>query len=169
MKQEMSPKEVFSYILKVWLVLCVLTFGSCSAGFYLDQPYTEKTSHNASLEVAYSTMGRCDKYGSCTEVYKGRLKTEDGQRYDREIDGFFYHRFVDEGRKPMDAYITLSANDQGVETPGWIEFLMFMGVPFAMIFIAGGLGLLFNDTEYEQREWERKKEREVREFKWRNM
>jgi hypothetical protein len=99
----------------------------------------------------------------------GRFKADDGKYYDREIDGFFYHRFVDEGRKPMDAYITLNKNQMGIDTPVWILVLQFMAIPFTLIFIAGGLGLLFSETGYEQREWERKKEREARDAKWRNM
>jgi hypothetical protein len=166
-KPEMSPVQVFNYILKVWLVLCILTLGSCSAGFYLDQPYTEKVSTEVTLVAAYSSMQKCGKHDSCEE-FTGRFKTADGKTYDRSMDGFFYHRYVDEGKKPMPgAWITLSANDRGIETPGWIKFLMFMGIPFAMIFIAGGFGLLFTETEYEQREWEHKKEREERELKWR--
>ena len=68
----------------------------------------------------------------------------------------------------MAAYITLSKNDMGVETPGWIKFLMFLGVLSVMAAIAGGLGLLFGsiDVEYEQREWEREQEQKERDAKW---
>lgn len=163
-----SPAEQFSNLVKIWLLFMIVTFGGCAAGWHLDTPYTEKTSHNATLEVAYSYQGSCDKYHKCIEKWKGRFKVEDGQRYDRDIDGFFYHRFVDEGRQPMAAYITLSKNDMGVETPGWIKFLMFLGVLSVMAAIAGGLGLLFGsiDVEYEQREWEREQEQKERDAKW---
>lgn len=68
----------------------------------------------------------------------------------------------------MAAYITLSKNDMGVETPGWIKFLMFLGVLSVMAAIAGGLGLLFGsiDVEYKQREWEREQEQKERDAKW---
>jgi hypothetical protein len=162
-----SPWQQFINCVKIWLLLLVVTMGSCGTGFTLDAPYTEKTSYNATLEVAYKYSGGCNKHGdSCVEKYKGRFKAEDGQRYDRDIDGFFYHRFVDEGRKEMPAYLTLSKNDMGVDTPGWIQFLMFCGVLCGMIFVAGGLGLLiaFDDAEYAQKDWEREQERKRREW-----
>jgi hypothetical protein len=164
-----SPAEQFANLVKIWLLLLVVTFGSCAAGFKLDAPYTEDVSHNATLEVAYSYQGSCDKYHNCVEKWKGRFKAEDGQRYDREIDGFFYHNFVDKGRQPMPAYITLNKNDQGVETPVWIKFLMSLGILGGFIFIAGGFGLMLGsvDVEYEQRQWEREQESRERNAKWR--
>ena len=166
-----SPWQQYMNCVKIWLLLCVVTLGSCSAGFMLDAPYTEKTSHNATLELAYSSMQKCGKSNSCEE-FMGRFKVEtDGKMYDREIDGFFYHRFVDEGRKPMASYITLNKNQMGIETPGWIRFLMFCGVLFALIGGAGGICLMFGsiDAEEAQRDWEREQERKERDAKWRNQ
>lgn len=166
-----SPAEQFANIVKIWLLLCVVTFGGCAAGFHFDKPYTESTSHNATLEQAYSSMQGCGKHKSCEE-FMGRFKLEeDGKMYNREIDGFFYHSFVDKGRQPMAAYITLNKNDKGVETPLWIRLLMFNGALCAFIFLGGGLCLLFGgiDVEYEQRKWDEAKEREERNVKWRNM
>lgn len=152
-----SPAKQFANIVKIWLMFSVLTFGGCVAGFYLDAPYTVKTSHDATLELAYSSMQECGSKGrSSCEVFTGRFKLEEnGKMYDREIDGFFYHRFVDEGRKPMPAYLTMNLNDKGVESPGWIQFLMFNGILFGLIFFAGGLVLLLSsiDVEYEQKRW----------------
>jgi hypothetical protein len=159
-----SPMEKYMNLVKIWALLLVVTFGGCAVGVKLDAPYTEKTSHNATLELAYSTMQKCGKHDSCEE-FKGRFKLEeDGKMYDRDIDGFFYHRFVDEGRKPMAAYITLSPNDKGVETPTFTKFLMFLGVISGFTFLAGGLCLLLGsvDAEYEQRDWEREQERNRR-------
>ena len=159
-----SPMEKYWITFKVWALLCVLAFGGCAVGFKLDAPYTEATSHNATLELAYSSMQKCGKHDSCEE-FKGRFKLEeDGKMYDREIDGFFYHSFVDKGRKPMAAYITLSKNDKGIESPGYISFLLFLGVIGAILFIAGGMGLLFGhiDVEYEEKEWQRRQERNGR-------
>lgn len=152
-----SPMEKFKTISKVWALLCVLLFGGCSAGFYFDAPYSEKVSHNATLELAYIYNGSCDKHGNrCVEKYKGRFKADDGNRYDRDIDGFFYHRFVDEGRKEMPAYITLSKNDMGTASPTWVLSLMLMGLIFAIIFLAGGFSLMLysSEVEYDQRKWE---------------
>ena len=150
-----SPMEQYKNLVKIWLLLCVVTFTSCSVGVKLDEPYTEKTSHNATLELAYSSMQKCGKTTSCEE-FMGRFKADDGKMYDREIDGFFYHRFVDEGRKPMASYLTLSKNQQGIETPGWIKFLLFNGALFGFIFLCGGICLLFGsiDAEYAQKNWE---------------
>jgi hypothetical protein len=155
-KPEMSPTEVFSAVVKVWLILCILTLGSCAAGFKLDAPYREKVATEVTLVQAYSSMQKCGEHSSCEE-FNGQFRAADGKLYEREMTGFFYHRYIDEGKKEIPgAWITLSANDRGIETPGWIKFLMFMGFPFAIIFVAGGMGILFNDVEYDQREWERK-------------
>lgn len=164
-----SPAEQFANAVKIWLLVVVVTFGGCTVGFKLDEPYTVDTSHNATLEVAYSYQGSCDKYHVCKEKWKGRFKTEDGQRYDREIDGFFYHNFVDKGRQPMAAYLTLNKNDQGIETPGFIKFLMFLGVIGGFVFLAGGLCLLLTsiEVEYEQGKWERAQESRERNARWR--
>lgn len=154
-----NPMQVYKTAVKVWLLLCVLLFGGCSAGFYFDKPYTDKTSQNGTLELAYSSMQACSKNKSC-EVFTGRFNV-DGKMYDRSIDGFFYHRFVDEGRKPLPAYITLSKNDMGVPSPTWIQILMFLGVPFVFIFMVGGLFTLFAecDAQEAQRKWEREQSR----------
>lgn len=170
MFKEMSPMQAFKYALKVWAILVVVTFAGCSVGFKLDEPYTEKVATEVTLVQAYSSMQRCGKHNSCEE-FNGQFRAADGKLYEREMTGFFYHRYVDEGKKEMPgAYITLSANDRGVETPGWIKFLMFLGVISAILFIVGGTCFLFGsiDTEYAQKDWEREQERLARDEKWRN-
>lgn len=160
-----SPMQQYMNLVKIWALLLVVTFGGCAAGFHLDEPYSAKTSHNATLELAYSTMQKCGKHNSCEE-FKGRFKLEeDGKMYERDIDGFFYHRFVDEGRKPMAAYITLSPNDKGIETPGFTKFLMFLGVIGGFTFLAGGLCLLLGsiDAEYAEKDYQ-----QAQEYKERN-
>lgn len=156
---ERSPMQKFKAAFKVWMLLCVLTFGGCSAGFYFDTPYTEKTSHDATLELAYSSMKGCGKSKSC-EVFVGRFDVG-GKMYDREIDGFFYHRFVDEGRKPLPAYVTLNKNQMGIESPTWIKALMLQGILFVFLFFFGGLFFMFGefDVEEAQRKWEREQTR----------
>lgn len=163
-----GPAEQFANLVKIWLLILVVTLGGAVVGFKLDAPYTEKTSHNATLELAYSSMQKCGKYASCEE-FMGRFKADDGKMYDREIDGFFYHRFVEGGRKPMDAYLTLSLNQQGIESPGYIKFLMFTGVLFGFVFLAGGMGLLFGgiEVEYEERKWQQAREFHERNARWR--
>lgn len=175
MSNERSPMQSFMTLVKVWAILCVVTFSGCFAGIKLDMPYTEKTSHNATLELAYSSMQQCGKAKSCEE-FMGRFKLEeDGKMYDREIDGFFYHSFVDKGRKPMPAYLTLNKNDKGIESPGYIKFLLFLGAIGGFLFLAGGICLLIGgtDVEYEQKRWTEQKEQEERDArwnaKWRNM
>lgn len=150
-----SPMQKFKIAVKVWALLCVLLFGGCSAGFYFDKPYSDKASQTGTLELAYSSMQSCSKSKSC-EVFMGRFDVA-GKMYDKSIDGFFYHRFVDEGRKPLPAYVTLSPNDMGVQSPSWIVTLMFLGIPCAFIFFCGGFCLMFGeyDTMKAQEEWER--------------
>lgn len=164
-----SPVDQIKVLLKIWAMVCFLLLGSCAVGFHLDSPYTESTSHDATLVQAYSSMQKCGKHDSCEE-FKGRFKLkEDGRIIDREIDGFFYHNYVDGGRKDMAAYVTLSPNQMGVQSPGWIVALMLMGIPGFLIFFVCGFGFLFSDTDYEQRKWVQEQERKARDAKWRNM
>lgn len=156
---ERSPMQKYKTAVKIWALLCVLLFGGCSAGFYFDQPYSEKTSQTGTLELAYSSMQSCNKSKSC-EVFTGRFDVA-GKMYDRSIDGFFYHRFVDEGRKPLPAYVTLSKNDMGVKSPLWITTLMFLGIPLGFILFIGGVCFMFGeyDAKEAQRKWEREQSR----------
>lgn len=161
-----SPMEQFTNLVKIWALLCVVLLASCVGGFQLDKPYTEKKSYDATMMNAYSTYKNCGHKGryEC-EVFKGRFKVKaDGKYYEREIDGFFYNRFVDEGKKEMPAYITLSKSDMGIKSPGYIVFLMSMGVLGFIVFIAGGMMLMFGsiDAESAQRDWEYRKNRETR-------
>lgn len=167
MSKQKSPMEKYWIAFKVWALLCVLAFSGCAAGLKLDAPYTEKVTTEVTLVSAYSSMQRCGKHNSCEE-FNGQFRAVDGKLYEREMTGFFYHRYIDEGKKEIPgAWITLSANDRGIETPGFIKFLMFLGVIGAMLFIAGGLGLLFGhiDVEYEEREWQRRQESKTREWR----
>lgn len=164
MKSEMSPMEVFKLAMKVWLIALVLTLGSCTVGFKLDAPYTDKVATEVTLVQAYSSMQKCGKHNSCEE-FTGLFRAKDGKTYERSMTGFFYHNYLDGGKNEIPgAYITLSANDRGVETPGWIKFLMSMGIAFGFLFIVGGICFLFGsiDAEYAQDEWERKQRSERR-------
>lgn len=163
-----SPMETFKIALKVWAILVVVTFGGCSLGFKLDAPYTEMVATEVTLVQAYSSMQRCGKYNSCEE-FTGLFRTKEGTTYERSMTGFFYHNYLDGGKKEIPgAYITLSANNRGVETPGWIKFLMFLGVISAFTFLAGGVCFLFGsiDVEYAQKDWDQRKEREERNAKY---
>lgn len=152
-----SPMEQFANLVKIWALLCIVTLASCGAGYQLDKPYTDKRSYDATMVNAYSTYKNCGHKGryEC-EVFKGRFKVKaDGKYYEREIDGFFYNNYIEKGKQDMPAYITLSKNDMGIKSPGYIVFLLSLGVIFFIVFIAGGLGLLFGsiEVEYEQRQW----------------
>lgn len=161
-----SPMEQFTNLVKIWALLSVILLASCGVGFQLDKPYTEKKSYDATLVNAYSTYKNCGHKGryEC-EVFKGRFKVAvDGKYYERDIDGFFYNRYIDSGKQDMPAFINLSKNDLGIKTPNYIIFLMIMGVLGGIVTVAGGLGLIFGsiDVEYEQRDWERRREWETR-------
>lgn len=164
---EMSPKQVVKMIFKIWVVFMLLSLGSCYTGNKLDDPYSVKTSHNATLELAYSSMQKCGKTTSC-EQFMGRFKLEDGTMIDREIDGFFYYRFVEEGRKPLASYVTVSKNQQGIRTPGWIVCLMIFGAfglivsAFSFIFFLG----LVDGLDEEEKAWEREQERKARDRRY---
>jgi hypothetical protein len=168
-KSEKSPMQVYKYWLKVWATFVLITFFCGVAGFKLDYPYTEKVSTEVTLVQAYSTMQHCGKHNTCEE-FIGRFRAADGKVYNREMDGFFYHSYVDGGRKDIPgAHITLSANDRGIETPTWIKVLMFNMLLSVFIFLCAGIPLLLGsiDVEYSQREWDRQKEHVERTEKWR--
>lgn len=165
-----SPMEQFSNLVKIWFMVCFLGLASCAGGIIADKPYNEKKSYDATLVNAYSTYKNCGHKGryEC-EVFKGRFKVKaDGKYYEREIDGFFYNNFIEKGKEPMAAYITLSKNDMGVKSPaiiGWAIGIGFLGL---CVFCIGGICLLFGSTDVEdaQRKWDRKREHEERDRRW---
>lgn len=167
-KSEVSPMQAYKYWLKIWAIFVIITLACGVAGFKLDAPYTDKVATEVTLVQAYSTMQQCGKYNSCEE-FIGRFRDAEGKIYNREMDGFFYHNYVDQGRKDIKgAHITLSANDRGIETPVWIKILMFCLLLSVFVFLCGGLILLMvsDDAEYAQSEWERAKDYKERTEKW---
>lgn len=155
-----SPMEQFSNLMKIWFMVCFLGLASCAGGIIADKPYNEKKSYDATLMNAYSTYKNCGHKGryEC-EVFKGRFKVKaDGKYYEREVDGFFYNNFIEKGKEPMAAYITLSKNDMGVKSPSIIAWAIGFGFLGLCVFFMGGICLLFGsmDAEEAQRKWERK-------------
>lgn len=168
MKQEMSPMETFKWALKIWAVLLVVTFGGCATGFHFDEPYSSKVSTEATLVQAYSSMQKCGKHNSCEE-FTGLFRTADGKTYTRPMTGFHYHNYLDGGKKEQPGcYITLSANQRGIETPFWIKALMSLGLLGGFLALAGFILLIVGmiDVEYAQKDWEREQERKAREHKY---
>lgn len=169
-QKEMSPMEAFKWALKAWAIFVVVTFGGCVAGFKFDAPYSRDVATEVTLVQAYSTMQKCGSknHFSCEE-FKGLFRDETTKAtYTRAMTGFFYYNYIDGGKKEIPgAWITLSANDRGIETPLWIKFLMSLGVVGGFVFLAGGMCFLLGsvDAEFAQEDWERKKAREERDAK----
>lgn len=135
-------------------------------GFNHTSKHVERKPVTVTLVNAYSSMQKCGSKNHYTcEVFTGRFRTADGVYYDRQMDGFFYHRYVDEGRKNIEgASITLSDYDQGYENPWWVSCLIGSGVMSLIALICLGLIAMFNeyDLDEEQRKWEREQREKER-------
>ena len=168
---KLSPKEQFARFVKAYLVAFLLFVGMACWGISDTMPHSEKRSTEVTLINAYSSMQKCGgKNNYSCEVFVGRFRTADGVVYQREMDGFFYHRYVDEGRKDIPgAYITLSDYDQGYENPWYVSWGIGVGIAMSFIMLFGSIFLAFAadfDVPEAQRKWERKIEEEERRKKY---
>lgn len=166
----MSPRQKWNRFVKVYLLVVALLFGGGIYAVMNTDTHRDKKPVEVTLTNAYSSMQHCGSKGrySC-EVFTGRFRTADGVVYQREMDGFFYHRYVDEGRKDIQgASITLSDYDKGYENPWYINWMMGGGV-FALValFCLFFIGLIAEyDVDDAQRKWEREQENIARREKY---
>lgn len=145
---------------KVWLSSLVLMATFWLTGFHMYSTTDHlriQVSRNATLVQAYEYDERCGSKGryNCS-AYKGRFLVEPEHVYvTKEIDGFFYHSYVDKGRKDMASYVSVSKIELGKKIPDgvawWRELMIFGCVFFVSIFFFGGIMCLFADEEERDR------------------
>lgn len=164
--RNISPKEQFARFIKGYVIVFILAVASCVFSIWYSAPHGEKHPVEVTLINAYSSMQKCGSKGHYTcEVFTGRFRTADGTIYVREMDGFFYHRYVDEGRKDIEgASITLSDYDRGYELPSVVFWMGIIGglLGFVQFFGFIFMPLMEYDVNDAQREWEREREEEER-------
>ena len=112
---------------------------------YAQTDYLRKdVSRDATLVQAYEYDDRCGHKGryNCS-AYKGRFLVEPEHVYvTQEIDGFFYHRYVDKGRVDMPSYVSVNKLDLGAKEPKWTTFwgiLKFIGCAGFFMWIFGSI------------------------------
>lgn len=141
--------KVFFLGLVVWFVVAL----GGTAMYKTSDHMRVKVSRDATMVQAYEYDERCGSKGryNCS-AYKGRFLIEPEHIYiNREIDGFFYHHYVDNGRKDMASYVTVSKMDLGAKNPPyydlWVVLMIGGWMMLVIWFIAVGVGCLFEDEE----------------------
>lgn len=134
------------------ILACALSFGACYSMWNTTSNYRERVSRDATLISAYEYGDRCGYKGSARcSAWKGRflIKGEDVV-VDKDIDGFFYHNFVDKGRQSMPAYVTVSPEELGHKAPRsawWWGFFTFASAAVGiMIMMMGALMSVFEEA-----------------------
>lgn len=139
-------------------LIIFLIMGFCGRYIYMQSNHLRvDVSRTATLVQAYEYDDRCGHKGryNCS-AYKGRFLVEPEHKYiTQSIDGFFYHNYVDKGRKDMAAYVTVSKIDLGAKEPRytWLwEFMMIFGfIVGVAVFIVGGITCLLEDQTTRDR------------------
>lgn len=164
-----SPEQKFARFVKGYFLAIVLLIAGAMFSCTQTSPHSEKKPVEVTLINAYSSMQHCGSKGrySC-EVFTGRFRTVDGTIYQREMDGFFYHRYVDQGRQDIPgASITLNDYDQGYENPWYINWLFAGGaLGVIMAFCLMFFPLIAYDVDTEQRKWLHEQEKIARREKY---
>lgn len=145
-----------------WLFILVatiaLSIASCVPSSSRDYEITGRTTnYDATLVEAYSSSKNCGHKGhyNC-EVFMGKLQLSDGSTVVREIDGFFYYKFIDKGKQPLPAYVALTKADFGATVGlAWVilQILGFLLVGVALIILMYGLVELPDKIKKEKETW----------------
>lgn len=132
----------------IWgcLIAMFLGLSSCKGWDVLSDPYTDKQTVKATLELAYEYNDRCGKSRYCSK-YMGRFKEEaTGEMWNRNIEGWNYHSFVQNGRKPEPGWtLQISQIDRGKKVPPLVETLAVFGF---LLFVGGFIALVSFTINY---------------------
>lgn len=106
-----------AHFITVFILLSIVVVGSY---LYNSTSYLrEAKSYPVVLTEAYSTTLNVGK-SNTKEVFRGRLfHAESNLILDRSIDGFYYQRFLDGGKKPLAGTLNLSRVELGEEVPAY--------------------------------------------------
>lgn len=133
------------------IVIVFLSLIAIGAYFYNATSYLrEIKSYPVTLTEAYSSTLNVGK-SNTQEVFRGRFfHAESNLLLDRSIDGFYYQRFLDGGKKPLAGTLQLSRIDLGEKEPSYAIIFFTLGFTSVVgLFLYGLLVLFgaFNDYE----------------------
>lgn len=139
-------KKIHAMIVIAFLSIIVL-----GAYFYHTTSYLrEIKSYPVTLTEAYSSTLNVGK-GNTQEVFRGRFfHAESNLLLDRSIDGFYYQRFLDGGKKPLAGTLQLSRLDLGEKEPAYaINSFIFAATSILGLFLYSLMAFLgvFNDYD----------------------
>ena len=116
-------------------VFLILLFGTGYVSYNDTLPLREKSWRDATLVQAYEYGDRCGKYTECS-AWKGRFLLEPEHIYvNKDLDGFDYHTYVDNGRKDKPMLVNVSATELGAKLPWWtpISFMLMVAAGFFLV------------------------------------
>lgn len=133
------------------IVIAFLSIIALGAYFYHTTSYLrEIKSYPVTLTEAYSSTLNVGK-GNTQEVFRGRFfHAESNLLLDRSIDGFYYQRFLDGGKKPLAGTLQLSRLDLGEKEPAYaINSFIFAATSILGLFLYSMMAFLgaFNDYD----------------------
>lgn len=133
------------------IVIVFLSIIALGAYFYHTTSYLrEIKSYPVTLTEAYSSTLNVGK-GNTQEVFRGRFfHAESNLLLDRSIDGFYYQRFLDGGKKPLAGTLQLSRLDLGEKEPAYaINSFIFAATSILGLFLYSLMAFLgaFNDYD----------------------
>lgn len=139
---------------KLWLASLIFFVTVSCWGLYADKKVaylSVEKEYSAQLIEAYKTLVYTSENGR--EVFIGRFKLADGFLADREIDGFFFQKFVRGGEKPLAAIIKMTPINFGQSSPLWIDQLRFWGfisiICFLFVFFIGIFSINFKEVKQQ--------------------
>lgn len=126
------------------IVIVFLSLIAIGAYFYNATSYLrEIKSYPVTLTEAYSSTLNVGK-GNTQEVFRGRFfHAESNLLLDRSIDGFYYQRFLDGGKKPLAGTLELSRIDLGEKEPAYAVNFFILGFTSVVGLLLYGLLALF--------------------------
>lgn len=167
---ELDPEGKFARFMKIFFLVCAIMMALGLKGCSEVGNHSDKKPHEVTLINAYSSMQKCGGKNNYTcEVFTGRFRDDEGRIFVREMDGFFYHRYVDEGKKDIEgASITVTDYNLGYKDPSYVDWFIITGIIGSILTLFGAFFGLFAtfDVEEAQRKWEREQREKEFNSRW---
>lgn len=137
-----------AHVLIVIFLLAIIAI--CSNVYSTTNYLREIKPYPVTLTEAYSATLNVGK-SNTQEVFRGRFyHDESNLLLDRSIDGFYYQRFLDGGKKPLAGTLNLSRVELGEKEPGYaINCLIFAVISGIFLVLYGLLALMGFFNNYE--------------------
>lgn len=141
------PMKIHVLIVSFFFMLAI----GCGYFYKSSSDMREKHITAVTLIEAYSTTVNVGK-SNTKEVYRGRFfHKESNLLLDRSIDGFYYHRFLDGGKKPLAGTLELSRVELGEKEPKYTTDALALGsTGFMMGCLYLLIGLLGGFRDYSE-------------------